>query len=115
WTIGMAAEKVAGAAPDHDEVWLRLRLVIQRDRILDADDPAWPKDRGQRSQRQAHGHCVRAALRLGDDKLARDQLDGIVLAEDTHVEQPPVLRPGPPPPASNRITHHEARLAALPR
>src|SRR6266545_1674431 len=79
----------------HRNVRLRFRLIIQRDWGLGANQPSRSERAPQRFLCQIDGGVVRAALRLGDDEVAAEELDGIAWAEDADLDQPVILRPRP--------------------
>lgn len=92
---GMRIAVVAGAAGHHGHVGLGLGFVVEGDRVLKADDPALTEGRAERIPGETNRSGVRAALGLGDDHLAADQLDRLVLVEHAQLDEPVVLVPGP--------------------
>jgi hypothetical protein len=73
---GVPAEIIA-VRPWHDgQVWLRLRLVIEGDRLLLTHDPAGTEGGAEGILDETDGDRMRFALGLGDTQLAPDQLDG---------------------------------------
>src|SRR5712691_2831047 len=108
----MLAAVVAPAAGHHGNVRFWLGLVVQCDRPLGSHQPSWSKGRPERVLDQPDCRVMLAALRLADDHLAAQQLDGIVGLEEAGVDQPVVLQPRPAA-RSERILHHRAQ--ATPR
>src|SRR6266852_2344491 len=108
----MLAAVIAPAAGHHGNVRFRLGLVIQRDRPLRSHQPSWSKVCPERVLDQTDCRVMLAALRLADDHLAAQQLDGIVGLKEAGVDEPVVLQPRPAA-RSERIFHH--RTEATPR
>src|SRR3989442_3238443 len=92
---GMGLAVVAPTAGYHGEVGLWLGFVMEVDRGADADDPVGAESVPQGLLGEADGGFVWAPLRLGDDQLAGDQLDRLVLVEDAELHEPVVLLPRP--------------------
>jgi hypothetical protein len=87
---------VTKGAGYHREVRLGLRLLVERDRALAANLPSGAEGDPQRFTGGTHGREVAAALRLGDDQLASEELDWIAGAEEATLDQPVVLDACPP-------------------
>src|SRR5712691_8508110 len=108
----MLAAVIAPAARHHGNVRFRLGLVVQCDRPLRSHQPSWSEGRPERVLDQTDCRVMLATLRLADDHLAAEQLDGIVGLEEAGVDEPVVLQPRPAA-RSGRMLHH--RIEATPR
>jgi len=64
--LGKIVSREAGH--DHD-IWLRLGLGVERDRVLHSNKPSGAEGRPQCVRGEGDGSRVRAPLRLGDDEL----------------------------------------------
>jgi hypothetical protein len=84
-------------------------LIVERDSILHAYDPASSQRRPQRISGQAHSRRVAAARGLSHDHLATQQLDGLVLMRNADVDQP-VVFDARPSGYAQRIRRHAAML-----
>jgi hypothetical protein len=98
---GVLEQIVSRAAGHHHDVRLRLGFVVERNRILHPDEPPRAEGRALRFRGQGDGGGVRAPLRLGNDELATEQLDGLVLLEEPDRDQLVVLLAGPVTTADN--------------
>ena len=87
---------VPGASWHHDQIRLGLGFVVEGHRRLEPHDPSRGHDGPQRIVDLGDRGGMVRALRLGDDELAADQLDGLAL-EHSEIHQPVVLRPLPAP------------------
>ncbi len=83
---------VVAKGPGHRcEVRLGLRLVVERQRAPASDLPPGAEDGPQRLLGGAQRREVAAALRLGDDHLAPEELDGITGAKEARLDQAVIL------------------------
>ena len=109
----MVREIVARVAANDGEIWLGLRVGLDRDRVLLADQPARSEREPEGVGHERDGRRVRSVLRLGDDQLAADQLDGLVLPDDSEISEASVLLPRPWS-ESRRIRPHHAHATRDP-
>jgi len=101
--VGVA---VVTAIAGHDHhVRLRLRFLVQRDGILDAHSPTRAEGDAQRVRRETDRRRVGTPLRLADDQLAGDQLDGLSGPEDAQLSEAIVFLSGPAPPLKRQRLH----------
>jgi hypothetical protein len=107
------AKIVARSARNNGNVRLGLGFVVRRDRELHAYRPSGAERGSQRVGRQLSGHRVGRALRLSHDQAAREQLDGLVLVEDTQLDQPVVFLARPAARADERFPDGAAHAATL--
>jgi hypothetical protein len=82
---------VTRRARDDGDVWLGLRIGVERQRELDAHGPSHAECRPQLVLGELDGHGVRGPLRLHDDQASGQELDGLVLVEQAQLDQPGVL------------------------
>ena len=82
----MSFEAVARRSRHDREIGLGLGVGIDGNGPLGPDHPPGSKYGPQRIQGQTDGDHVRRALGLGDDQLAADALDGLVLVEDAQID-----------------------------
>jgi hypothetical protein len=87
---------VTGVSRHHDQIRLGFRFVVEGHRRLKPHDPSGRHDGPQGVVDLGDRGGMVGALRLGDDELATDQLDGLAL-EHAEIHQPVVLRPLPAP------------------
>src|SRR5262245_43811722 len=102
---GVPGEIIPRLPGNHDDIGLGLRFVVEGDGILQPDQPAVPEGHPEGPRREGDGRRVRRALRLGDDELAAEQLDGLVLLKEADLDQLIVFPPGPVSVANWRGRH----------
>src|SRR5947207_3347308 len=78
---------VARITGDDADVWLRLRLVVERHRHLGQDVPTRPKRAGENAHDQTDGRGVKTVLWLLADHRAAEQLDPILRPEDLGLDE----------------------------
>src|SRR5205809_7939555 len=87
----MRVDVVAWYALNDADVRLRLRAVIEDDRALRLDEPAFAERPLQRLRPEEHRGPVPAVLRLLHEQQPVEELDRVVLAQEIVVDQPLVL------------------------
>src|SRR5690242_2157494 len=92
------------AAHDGD-VRLWGRFIVQRQWILDADDPPRWQRCAERIARHPDARRMRAALRLRDDELSADELDRLAVLERADVDQPLIFDAAPTLRGEWRLLH----------
>ena len=105
----MTIPVVAMSAGDDGDVGLGLGFVVERKRRLLADRPSGAECGTQPLGDDRHADGMAAPLRLGDDQLSADQLDGLVVPEHTDLRETFVLTARPSSPAHG-IRRHGHRL-----
>ena len=95
WAARVSRHVVARRATNHADVGLRLRAVVEDDRALGMDEPAFTECSLQRFRGEQHGSPVGAVLWLLDEEEPVEQLYRVVLVEDAVIDQPRVLTAGP--------------------
>src|SRR5207248_10875542 len=84
---GMRVAITGTRAPDNGDVGLRHRLRVERQRRLHPYDPARRQDGRQAVGDHSDGGDVVTTLRLGNDQLAANELDGLA-REHAEVDEP---------------------------
>jgi cytochrome c553 len=102
---GVAGLVVTKTPGHHGQVRLWFGLLIEREWPLAADFPASAERGAERLFRGPDGGEVATALRLGDDELPAEQLDGIPGPEEARLDQAVVLDALPAPGLRLGVTH----------
>src|SRR2546427_12184188 len=91
----MRVDVVAWYALNDADVRLRLRAVIEDDRALRLDEPAFAERPLQRLRHEEHRGPAPAVLRLLHEQQPVEELDRVVLAQKIVVDRRLVLESGP--------------------
>jgi hypothetical protein len=82
----MRSGVVTRCAPNHADIRLGLRPVIEDDRALSLNEPALSEPTLQRFRHEEDRRPVRAVLWLLDEQQPVEQLDRVVLVEEAVVD-----------------------------
>ncbi len=110
----MGIAVVSGPAGDDDDIGLRLRLVVESDRLLLAHVIRPAQDLLEGGAHQEDGRGVACVLRRPGDEQAVEQLDSILRAEDTGIDEA-IVSNAHHPPERKRWRLHGCRLRSRTR